>query len=148
MAPRGRELLVGMVRDAQFGPMVVVGFGGIYVEVLRDTAARLCPITAADAREMLGELRMAPLLGGVRGEAPVSVDALADAICRFARLAADLTGIEEIEINPLVAGPRGVIAVDARGRIASEGGDDGHPQERRQEQEVQAPGGGRRGEGR
>lgn len=115
MAPAGKEMLLGMVRDAQFGPMVVVGFGGIYVEVLGDTAARLCPLTEAEAREMLGELRMAPLLRGVRGEPPVSLDALADAIRRFSELAAG-TELTELEINPLVAGPGGVMAVDARAR--------------------------------
>ena len=117
MAPAGKELLLGMVRDEQFGPMVLVGFGGIYVEVLKDTAARLCPITAADAREMLGELRMAPLLHGVRGEPPVNMDALIDTVCRFARLAANVAELTELELNPLIAGPDGVTAVDARAHI-------------------------------
>jgi acetyltransferase len=117
MAPAGKELLLGTVRDAQFGPMIVVGFGGIYVEVLKDTAARLCPLTAADALAMLDELRMAPVLKGVRGEPPVNLDALADAICRFGRLAVDAAEVAEMEINPLVADARGVIAVDARARM-------------------------------
>jgi acetyltransferase len=114
MAPPGKELLLGMIRDPQFGPLVVVGFGGIYVEVLKDTAARLCPLAAREAHEMLGELRMAPLLKGVRGEPPVDLDALAETICRFAQLAADAADLAEIEVNPLVAGPGGVMAVDAR----------------------------------
>jgi len=117
MAPPGQELLLGMVRDAQFGPMILVGFGGIYVEVLKDTAARLCPLTRAEALEMIEELRMAPLLKGVRGQPPVSLDALAEAICRFARLAVDAANVQELEINPLVAGVDGVIAVDARARL-------------------------------
>lgn len=116
MAPPGRELLLGMVRDAQFGPMIVVGFGGIYVEVLRDTAMRLCPVDPVDAREMLCELRMAPLLRGVRGEPPVDLDALVDVVCRFSRLAASAAPLTELEINPLVAGPDGVLAIDARAR--------------------------------
>jgi len=117
MAPPGKELLLGMIRDPQFGPLVVVGFGGIYVEVLKDTAARLCPLAASEARAMLGELRMAPLLKGVRGEPPVDTDALAETICRFAQLAADSADIAELEVNPLVAGPGGVMAVDARARL-------------------------------
>jgi len=117
MAPPGKELLLGMIRDPQFGPLVVVGFGGIYVEVLKDTAARLCPLAVRDAHEMLGELRMAPLLKGVRGEPAIDLDALAETICRFAQLAADAADLAEIELNPLVAGPGGVMAVDARGRI-------------------------------
>ena len=119
MAPPGVELLVGMVRDPQFGPLVVVGFGGVYVEILHDTAARLCPVTADDAIEMLSELRMAPLLRGVRGKPPVRLDALADAIGRFAQLAADVDELVEIEINPLIAGPDGVMAVDARARLTA-----------------------------
>jgi acetyltransferase len=114
MAPPGKELLLGMIRDPQFGPLVVVGFGGIYVEVLKDTAARLCPLSVREAREMLGELRMAPVLKGVRGEPPVDLDALAETICRFAQLAVDTAELAEIEVNPLVAGPGGVMAVDAR----------------------------------
>jgi acetyl coenzyme A synthetase (ADP forming)-like protein len=117
MVERGHELLLGVVRDAQFGPMVMVGFGGIYVEVLQDTAVRLCPIAPSDALEMLGELRMAPLLRGVRGEAPADLSALAEVTCRFAQLAVELPDLVEVEVNPLVAGPRGAIAVDARGRL-------------------------------
>jgi acetyltransferase len=117
MAPPGKELLLGMIRDPQFGPLVVVGFGGIYVEVLKDTAARLCPLSVREAHEMLGELRMAPLLKGVRGEPPVDFDALAETICRFAQLAAAAADLVELEVNPLVAGPGGVMAVDARARI-------------------------------
>jgi acetyl coenzyme A synthetase (ADP forming)-like protein len=117
MVEQGKELLLGMVRDAQFGPMVMVGFGGIYVEVLKDTAMRLCPLQASEAREMLGELRMAPLLHGVRGEAPVDMSALSESICRFAQLAVDLPELAELEVNPLVASPAGVIVVDARARL-------------------------------
>ena len=97
------------------GPLVVVGFGGIYVEVLRDTAMRLAPVGVEDARAMLDELRMAPVLRGVRGRAPVDRDALAETIVRFARLASDWPELTEIEVNPLIATAAGVVAVDARG---------------------------------
>jgi len=112
MAPPGKELLLGMVRDPQFGPLVVVGFGGIYVEVLRDTATRLAPVSPAEALRMLGELKMAALLRGVRGEPPVGLQALAETISRFGQLVVDCPDLLEVELNPLVATPTGVVAVD------------------------------------
>jgi acetate---CoA ligase (ADP-forming) len=117
MAAPGKELLLGIVRDQQFGPMVMVGFGGIYVEVLRDTSMRIAPLAPSDALEMLDELKMAPLLHGVRGGPPVDLAALSEAICRFAQLGADLAELAEAEINPLVACPDGMIAVDARAAL-------------------------------
>lgn len=118
MVPPGKELLVGVVRDPQFGPLVMVGFGGIYVEVLKDTAMRLAPVEPAEALAMLDELRMAPALRGVRGEPPVDRAALGESISRFSRLAAAFPELTEVELNPLVAGPGGVIAVDARATLA------------------------------
>jgi acetyltransferase len=96
----------------------MVGFGGVYVEVLRDTAARLAPIAPGEALVMLGELRMAKLLQGVRGEPPVDRSALALIISRFAQLAADCEALLEVELNPLIAGPGGAVAVDARATLA------------------------------
>jgi len=87
------------------------------VEVLKDTSTRLVPLILSDAQEMLHELRMAPLLDGVRGEAPVDMVALCEAMCRFAQLGTDLPELTELEVNPLVASPGGVIAVDARARL-------------------------------
>jgi acetyltransferase len=118
MVPPGKELLVGVVRDPQFGPLVMVGFGGIYVEVLKDTAMRLAPVEPAEALAMLDELRMAPALRGVRGEPPVDRAALGESISRFSRLAAAFPELTEVELNPLVAGPGGVVAVDARATLA------------------------------
>jgi acetyl coenzyme A synthetase (ADP forming)-like protein len=117
MITSGRELLLGMVRDSQFGPLIMVGLGGIYVEVLKDTVARLAPVPLAEALAMLDELRMAPLLRGVRGEPPVDRTAVAETICRFAQLTMDVPELSEIELNPLMAGPTGVVAVDARGTL-------------------------------
>jgi acyl-CoA synthetase (NDP forming) len=119
MAPAGKELLLGILRDAQFGPLVVVGFGGIYVEVLRDTTARLAPLSAAEAVRMLDELRMAPLLRGVRGEPAVDHTALSATIARFSQLAADCPELVELELNPLVAHATGVVTVDARATLVS-----------------------------
>lgn len=121
MVAPGREMLLGMVRDAQFGPLVMVGFGGIYVEVLKDTAARLAPVSPSEAAAMLDELRMAPVLRGLRGEAPVNREALVQAICTFSRLAVDVPELAELELNPLVVGPAAVVAVDARGKAAAGG---------------------------
>jgi acyl-CoA synthetase (NDP forming) len=118
MVPRAKELLLGVVRDPQFGPMAVVGFGGTYVEVLDDTATRLAPVSPVDARAMLDELRMAPVLHGVRGEPPVDLAALAETISRFASLAVDLPDLTEVELNPLMVSPEGVVAVDARATLA------------------------------
>jgi acetyltransferase len=122
MVPKAKELLLGVVRDPQFGPMVVVGFGGIYVEVLQDTAARLAPVTSAEALAMLDELRMAPVLRGVRGERPVDLSALAETISRFASLAVDLPDLVEVELNPLMVSPEGVVAVDARATLGESPG--------------------------
>ena len=117
MVTPGRELLLGMVRDPQFGPLIMVGLGGVYVEVLKDTVARLGPVSVPEALTMLDELRMAPLLRGVRGEAPVDRAAVAGVICRFAQLAMQVPELREIEINPLMASATGAVAVDARGTL-------------------------------
>jgi acetyltransferase len=118
MAPPGKELLLGAVRDPQFGPLVMVGFGGIYVEILRDTAMRLAPVSSAEALRMLDELKTIALLRGVRGEPPVDFPALAETISRFGQLAVDCPDLTEMELNPLVASPTGVVAVDARATLA------------------------------
>lgn len=114
--PAARELLLGAVRDPQFGPLVVVGLGGIYVEVLRDTATCVAPIGAREAHAMLSQLRAAPILAGGRGRPAVDDRALAEAIARFSRLLSVDTTLAELEINPLLASPRGVCALDARAR--------------------------------
>ena len=118
MASAGKELLLGGVRDDQFGPLVMVGFGGIYVEVFADTTARLAPVSSAEALVMLDELKMAPLLRGTRGEPPVDRDVLAAIVGRFSQLLVDLPELAEIEINPLTVGPSGAVAVDARARLS------------------------------
>ena len=115
--PGGHELLLGMVRDPQFGPIVVVAFGGIYVEVLDDTSTRLAPVDREEALAMLGELRLAPALRGARGRPPVDLEAVADAVRRFSQLAAETPALEDLEINPLLVGPAGAFALDVRGRL-------------------------------
>jgi acetyltransferase len=117
MVAPGKELLLGAVRDPQFGPLVMVGFGGIYVEVLRDVATRLAPVDRDAALMMLEELRLAPVLHGVRGQPPVDLPALAATVARFSALVAQTAGLEEMELNPLVVGTSSVVAVDARATL-------------------------------
>ena len=95
----------------------MVGLGGIYVEVLRDTAMRLAPVSPAEALRMLDELKTIALLRGVRGEPSVDFPALAETISRFGQLAVDCPDLTEMELNPLVASPTGVVAVDARATL-------------------------------
>lgn len=114
MAPRGVELAFGMVRDAQFGPIVMVGAGGTLIESLDDRCFGLPPFGEVTARRLLGRLKLARLLDGVRGAAPADMDALASALSRFSVLAAALGDVvAEIDVNPVIAGPDGAIAVDA-----------------------------------
>lgn len=119
MAPAGKELLLGGVRDSQWGPVLMVGLGGIYVEVIGDTTVRLAPVSPGEASSLLDELRIAPLLRGARGERPVDRLVLAGIISRFSQLLVDLPELEEIEINPLMASPDGAVAVDTRARLGA-----------------------------
>ena len=109
-----RELIAGFSRVAGFGPLLMVGLGGIYVEALRDVQLRLAPVDRHDALEMLRSLRSAALLGPFRGAPAVDVDAVADALVRLGCLAASSPQIAEMDVNPLRVGANGVLAVDAR----------------------------------
>jgi acyl-CoA synthetase (NDP forming) len=118
MAPAGQELVVGGLKDPQFGPLVMVGLGGIFVEVLKDVAFRICPIEEIDAREMLAELKGAALLKGARGQKPASEDAIVDVLMKVGgdngllmQLESD---IAEADINPLIVSETSAVAVDAR----------------------------------
>lgn len=123
MAPAGLELVVGGLRDVSFGPMLMVGLGGVFVEVLEDVAFRLCPIDAIDAREMLDELAGAALLDGCRGHAAVSRDAVVDVLLRMGGpdglLLALRDEIAEADINPLIVSAHGAVAADARFILAT-----------------------------
>ena len=115
----GVEMVLGVAQDSLFGPVVMCGLGGVLVEVLGDTSFRVPPFSRDEAARMVGELRGAALLDGVRGAKPADVDALLDAIMNVQRLAMDLAGpnqpdgIAEIDINPFVVRPRGAVALDA-----------------------------------
>ena len=124
MAPPGQEVVIGGVYAPQFGPMIMVGLGGIFVEVMGDVAFRLCPISERDAWAMLRELRGAPLLLGARGRTLVSEQAIIDALMRIGGqdglLLENADNINELDINPIIVSPDGAVAVDARVIIAPE----------------------------
>ncbi len=106
------ETIVGMNRDPQFGPLLLFGLGGIFVEILEDTSVRVAPIGDREASAMVEEIRAAPLLRGARGREPADVDALVEAIQRLSQLVTDFPAIVELDVNPLVAGADGVQALD------------------------------------
>ncbi|MGH7874401.1 MAG: acetate--CoA ligase family protein, partial [Candidatus Binatia bacterium] len=112
MMSGGKDVIVGMTRDGQFGPVIVVGLGGIFVDVIQDIAMRVAPLTMSDARDMIGELKGYRLLQGVRGEPASDIDALTEILCRFSRLSMDVAGkVAEIDINPLRVFEKGQGAV-------------------------------------
>ncbi|MBF8251243.1 MAG: acetyl coenzyme A synthetase (ADP forming), alpha domain protein, partial [Deltaproteobacteria bacterium] len=116
MVKKGKEVIVGMSKDHSFGPLLMFGLGGIYVEVLKDVSFRVAPAGKTDIERMISEIRSYPLLKGVRGEPPADTDALVEAIQRLSQLVTDFPEIIEMDINPLVVLPKGegVIAIDAR----------------------------------
>ncbi|NTV63444.1 MAG: CoA-binding protein [Oscillochloris sp.] len=116
MVRKGREVLVGVTRDPQFGPLVGVGMGGIYVEVLKDIAFRLAPISEQEVQDQLRSLRTYPLLRGVRGEQPADIALIEETVLRVSQLVTDFPEIVEMDINPLVVHNQGegAIVLDAR----------------------------------
>jgi acetyl coenzyme A synthetase (ADP forming)-like protein len=121
MVSGGREILLGMSRDPQFGPLVAFGLGGIYVEALKDVAFRVAPFSHREADEMIREIRSYPLLEGVRGEQPADHEAMVDALLRISQLVTDFPEIVELDINPLMVFEegRGAMAIDMRLVLAS-----------------------------
>jgi acetyltransferase len=117
MGHRGREVILGMTRDAQFGPMLMFGLGGIFVEVMKDVTFYLAPITSEEAMQMLMGTRSYALLEGARGQAPVDLQALADALQRISQLATDCPEIMELDINPFIVGEVGTEAYVADARM-------------------------------
>ena len=117
MVPPGVEILVGARRDPVFGPMVMVGLGGVFVEILRDVSLRPAPVSRDDALAMIGETRCAKLLSGARGTRPLDLDTLAQVIVGIGDFAvAHADRIAEIDVNPLIAAGRSsgdLVAVDA-----------------------------------
>jgi acyl-CoA synthetase (NDP forming) len=118
MLERGREVVLGFTQDPAYGPLLMFGLGGIYVEVLKDVSFALCPVSDVRAHELLREIRGWPILAGVRGQAAIDEAALIDVIQRLSQLAVDHPRIAELEINPLLAYTGGVCAVDMRVRVS------------------------------
>jgi len=120
--PGGLEVLIGMNRDPQFGPLVTFGLGGIYVEALKDVTFRVAPFTRLDAQAMLSEIRSKALLDGVRGKPAVDKDAIVDVLLRMGQLVQDFPEIAEFDINPLIVYQKeqGAIAIDMRLVLESE----------------------------
>ena len=114
MAGGGREMIVGARCDPTFGPVVLLGLGGVYAEVVDDVSLRIAPLTAFDAGEMIAELRSSRLLAGVRGEKPLDVEALKRSLLAVSRLMLEHPEIRELDINPLLVRPEGLLALDAR----------------------------------
>jgi hypothetical protein len=111
---RGVETVAGVAHDDVFGPVVMFGLGGVFIEVLKDVTFRVPPFTRADAASMTGELAGSALLRGGRGRAAADLDALVDVLMKVQNLAVDLSGeVAELDINPLLAGPQGAVAADA-----------------------------------
>ena len=119
MITGGLETIIGVVQEPVFGPVVVFGLGGVATEVLADHAARLAPLTDADADDLIHSIRAAPALLGHHGRPGADIDALRDALLRVSRLASDLPQVAELDLNPVIARPDGAIAVDARIRVTS-----------------------------
>lgn len=113
MAPPGLELIVAAKRDESFGPLVMVGLGGIYAEALRDTVTRLAPLTQTEAEEMLEQLRLAPLFSGWRGRPKLDGPAVARCLVTLGQFVCQQPRVESLEINPLRVYPSGVLALDA-----------------------------------
>jgi acetyltransferase len=117
MVKAGREVILGMKRDTQFGPNLMFGLGGIFVEVLKDVTFGLAPITEEECHAMIESTKSYRLLTGVRGEEPVDIDAIVVCIQRMSQLVMDFPRIEEIDINPLLVGNKGDGAFVADARI-------------------------------
>ncbi len=118
MVPAGVEMIVGVVHDPQFGPVIACGAGGVLVELLRDVSVRLTPLNAEDAAEMVQSLKTFPLLAGFRGQPAHDAAALQEALLRVSALVEDLPQIVELDCNPIMVLQRGAAVIDARVRVA------------------------------
>ena len=118
MVEGGTELLIGVVSDPLFGPVLACGAGGIQAELLKDVAVRICPLSAREASEMIRSLAIYPLLTGFRGAAGADLAALEGVLLRIGAMVEAHHEIAELDLNPVMAGPDGAMAVDARIRVA------------------------------
>jgi len=114
MAPKGTEVIVGAIKDSQFGATLMFGLGGIFVEVLKDVTFKIAPVSMDEAREMINGLKASALLKGYRNTDPVDIDALAQVLVSISNLLMDHPEIRELDLNPVMAYAKGVSTVDAR----------------------------------
>jgi len=114
MTPPSTEVIVGATKDPQFGPALMFGLGGIFVEILKDVAFRIAPITEIDAREMMTEVKGYPILKGYRGQPPVDIDAIVKILLNTSRLVMEHMEIKELDLNPIMVYEKGAKTVDAR----------------------------------
>lgn len=114
MAPSSTEVIVGAIKDPQFGPAVMFGLGGIFVEVLKDVTFRIAPITEDEACEMMSEVKAYPLLKGYRNTPPADLEAIAKILLNTSRLVTDHSEIKELDLNPIMVYEKGAKTVDAR----------------------------------
>ena len=114
MARPGVEVIIGMSKDAQFGPVLMFGLGGILVEILKDVSFRIVPLVKRDAREMIREIKGYPVLEGYRGQEPVDVANLEELILKISSFVEQHPKVEELDLNPVIAYSDGAVAVDAR----------------------------------
>ncbi|KAF5048421.1 ATP-grasp domain protein [anaerobic digester metagenome] len=115
MAPKGcKEIIIGFKRDEQFGPLLMFGLGGIYVEILKDIAFRLAPLGRDDAKNIIREIKSYMLLKGVRGEPPVNFQAIEDILLTMSELALDFPEIQEAEFNPVLVNAEKAVVADVR----------------------------------
>lgn len=121
MAKPGIEVIVGASKDPQFGPVIMFGLGGVFVEVLKDVSFRIIPIGRKDAQEMIEEIKGYPLLQGYRGKRPAHIPALIEILLKISRLMEENPEIKELDLNPVIAYEKGALAVDARIILESEG---------------------------
>jgi acyl-CoA synthetase (NDP forming) len=122
MMPPSTEVIVGGIRDSQFGPSIMFGMGGIFTEVYEDVAFRVAPIDKIDALSLIHELRGSKILEGIRGKPPADLDAIADVLLNVSTLMSQHSAISQLDLNPVIAYPDGVCAVDARIVLAQNSG--------------------------
>ena len=114
MAPCATEIIVGSIKDSQFGQTLMFGLGGTFVEVMKDVSFRIAPITEEDAREMISEIKAYPILRGYRGQAPRDIDAITKILLNTSKLIMDHQDIKELDLNPVMVYEKGAKTVDAR----------------------------------
>ena len=114
MVPQGTEIIIGMMKDPHFGPVIMFGLGGIFVEVLKDISFRIIPLEERDAQEMITEIKGYEILKGARGETPKDIEAIKNLLMKISQLSIENPEIKEIDLNPIFVFKKGLQVVDAR----------------------------------